>query len=97
MDKKETVTICDINFEGCKDKSYFPNCGDCVYLSTKQKMDKTFEKIWNAVTSNGCREMDEIRFEQAAKEVWNEAIEAAAKNATLYSLGLKKKVTKKLK
>jgi len=88
MDKKVIVAICDINFEGCMDKSYFPNCGDCVYLSAReQKTDKTFKKIWNAVTSNGCREMDEIRFEQAAKKVWNEAIEAAAKNATLYSSG----------
>lgn len=60
-------------------------------------MNKTFERIWNAVTSNGCREMDEIRFEQAAKEVWNEAIDAAAKNATLYSSGLKKNSILKLK
>jgi hypothetical protein len=27
------MAVCDIDFEGCKDTSYFPNCGDCVYLS----------------------------------------------------------------
>lgn len=29
----------------------------------------TIEQVWNAVTSNGMREMDEERFKQAAEEL----------------------------
>lgn len=30
--------ICIIDFDGCKDTSRFPNCGDCVYLSKPKKV-----------------------------------------------------------
>jgi hypothetical protein len=33
--KADDNARCDIDFIGCKDTSYFPNCGACVYLSEK--------------------------------------------------------------
>ena len=30
--------------------------------------EEIVEQVWNSITSNGCREMDEVRFEQACLE-----------------------------
>lgn len=31
------IVECSIEFDGCKDTSHFPNCGDCVYLNVTKK------------------------------------------------------------
>lgn len=44
-------------------------CNKKITMNDKTRTtEEIVEQVWNSITSNGCREMDEVRFEQACLE-----------------------------